>query len=67
MRKLSRSGIIKGYPRHRVLKLRVIETTYRKLKKIQEEEGICMAFLLRTLLYKGLAEFTDLTEEELGE
>jgi hypothetical protein len=67
MKKLTRSGIIPGNPRCRVLKFRVIESTYNKLLKLQEEKGICMAFLLRHLLYKSLAEFTDLTEEERGE
>ncbi len=67
MKKLSRSGIIQGNPRCHVLKLRIIEITYNKLIKIQEEKCICMAFLLRHLLYKSLAEFTDLTEEEMSE
>lgn len=67
MKKLTRSGIIPGHPRCHVLKFRLIEDTYNKLLKIQEEKGICMAFLLRHLLYKSLAEFTDLTEEEMSE
>ena len=67
MKKLTRSGIIPGKPRCHVLKVRIIETTYNKLIKIQKENNICMAFLLRHLLYKSLAEFTDLTEEEKSE
>jgi hypothetical protein len=67
MKKLSRSGIIPGNPRCHVLKIRVINETYNKLIKIQEEKGICMAFLLRHLLYKSLAEFIELSEEELSE
>ena len=67
MKKLTRSGIIQGNPRCRVLKFRVIEPTYQKLQKIQKEENICMALLLRTLVYKGLAEFVELDENEMRE
>lgn len=67
MNKLTRSGYIPGFPRCHVLKLRVIEPTYQKLLNIQKEENICMALLLRTLLYKGLAEFVELDEEEKSE
>ena len=67
MKKLSRSGIIPGNPRCHVLKFRIINETYNKLLKLQEEKKICMAFLLRHLLYKSLAEFVELSEEEIGE
>jgi hypothetical protein len=67
MKKLSRSGIIPGFPRCHVLKFRIIESTYQKLIKIQEQENISMALLIRHLVYKSLAEFIDLTEEERSE
>jgi hypothetical protein len=67
MNKLSRSGIIQGNPRCHVLKFRIIEPTYQKLIKIQEQENICMALLIRNLLYRGLAEFVELSEEERRE
>ena len=67
MKKLSRSGIIPGNPRCHVLKIRVINETYNKLLKLQEEKGICMAFLLRHLLYEGLSKYVELNEEEMSE
>jgi hypothetical protein len=67
MKKLSRSGIIPGSPRCHVLKFRIIESTYQKLLKIQEQENISMALLIRHLVYRGLAEFIDLNEQELSE
>ena len=67
MKKLTRSGLIPGHPRCHVLKFRIIEPTYQKLLKLQEENNICMALLLRHLVYRGLAEFVDLSEEELSE
>ncbi len=67
MKKLTRSELIPGNPRCHVLKFRIIESTYQKLIKIQKEENICMALLLRNLLYKGLAEFVELDENEMRE
>ena len=67
MKKLTRSGIIPGNPRCHVLKIRVINETYNKLLKLQEEKCVCMAFLIRHLLYKSLAEFIELSEEERSE
>lgn len=67
MKKLTRSGIIPGKPRCHVLKFRIIEPTYQKLIKIQEQENISMALLIRHLLYRGLAEFINLSEEEMSE
>ena len=67
MKKLSRSGIIPGNPRCHVLKFRIINETYNKLLKLQEENNFCMAFLLRHLLYEGLGRYVELSEEEKSE
>lgn len=51
-----------GY--NKVLKLRIMQATYNQLAAIQEKRGICMAELLRRLIYESMEkEFTD-TEEK---
>ena len=48
----------------KVLKLRVMQATYDDLVAMQESRGVCMAELLRQLIYESMGrEFTD-TEEK---
>ncbi len=47
-----------GYTK--VLKLRVMERTYNELVAIQAKRGVCMAQLLRELIYESMnKEITD--------
>ena len=49
---------------NRVLKLRVMQRTYDELVLMQEKRVVCMAELLRRLIYESMEkEFTD-TEEK---
>jgi len=49
---------------NKVLKLRVMQRTYDELVLMQEKRGVCMAELLRRLIYESMEkEFTD-TEEK---
>jgi hypothetical protein len=41
-----------GYTK--VLKLRVMERTYNELVAIQEKRGVCMAQLLREMIYESM-------------
>ena len=48
----------------KVLKLRVMERTYNELLAIQQKREVCMAELLRQLIYESMEkEITD-TEEK---
>jgi hypothetical protein len=48
----------------KVLKLRVMQATYDDLVAMQESRGVCMAELLRQLIYESMEkEITD-TEEK---
>ena len=38
----------------KVLKLRVMQATYDELVSIQEKRGVCMAQLLRELIYESM-------------
>ena len=49
---------------NKVLKLRVMQRPYDELVLMQEKRGVCMAELLRRLIYESMEkEFTD-TEEK---
>jgi hypothetical protein len=48
-----------GYDK--VLKLRVMERTYNELVLMQEKRGICMAQLLRELIYESMEK--EITEK----
>ena len=53
--KLRRGGYGSGeWAYSKVLKLRVMESTFDKLVELQQSRGLCMAQLLRELVYKGL-------------
>lgn len=53
--KLRRGGYGSGeWAYNKVLKLRVMQQTYDKLVAMQEQRGLCMAQILRELVYKGL-------------
>ena len=44
----------------KALKVRVMERTYKDLVLMQEKRGVCMAQLLRELIYEGMEkEITD--------
>ena len=45
---------------NKVLKLRVLQATYNELVVMQKKRGVCMAELLRQLIYEGMEkEITD--------
>lgn len=55
MKKLRRGGYGSGeFSYKHVVKLRIMDETYNKLLKLQESNGVCMAYLLRKFLYEGL-------------
>ena len=49
---------------NKVLKLRVMERTYDELVAIQEKRGVCMAQLLRELIYESMEKYVTDTEEK---
>ena len=53
--KLRRGGHGSGeWSYNKVLKLRVMQSTFDKLVELQESKGLCMAQLLSELVYQGL-------------
>jgi len=59
--KLRRGGYGSGeWAYSKVLKLRVMQSTFDKLVELQQSRGLCMAQLLRELVYRSLEkEFTE--------
>ena len=49
---------------NRVLKLRVMQATYDELVAIQEKRGVCMAQLLRELIYESMEKYVTDTKEK---
>ena len=60
--KLRRGGHGSGeWSYSKVLKLRVMQSTFDKLVELQESKGLCMAQMLRELIYESLEK--ELTEK----
>ena len=51
-----------GYKK--VLKLRVMQATYDELVAMQEKRGVCMAQLLREMIYEGMEK--EITDTEMS-
>jgi hypothetical protein len=49
---------------NKVLKLRVMERTYTQLVAMQKKRGVCMAELLRQLIYESMEKCVTDTKEK---
>ncbi len=49
---------------NKVLKLRVMQATYNELVVMQEKRGVCMAQLLRELIYESMEKYVTDTKEK---
>jgi hypothetical protein len=49
---------------NKALKLRVMQATYNELVVMQEKRGVCMAQLLRELIYESMEKYVTDTKEK---